>query len=114
MKDNQLEVGDVLYGWGRGSFGSIYRTKVVRLTPKQAIMENGTKVVNKLELKWIHDSTLSARIVGEYGSLSVETAELKEEYRESQLRIKARNLINSISISKITLEQCEGLIKLFS
>lgn len=113
MKDNKLEVGDVVYK-RNGSFHSyLSKHTVERLTTKWAIISGGIKVLNELKSDYSKTS-LEARLVGEYGYVTLENEDLKQQLREQGIRQKAKKAFNSIKLDQITIEQCLLLINHFT
>lgn len=115
MKDNKLEVGDKVYRW-HGSFDSYLKPyEVVRLTPKRAILNDGTQVLNDLSADhYLAPENLKARIVGEsYGTVILANDRLSEEYNNQMIRNKAKRVYNNLKIKELSIEKCAALISLF-
>lgn len=114
MKDNKLEVGDIVFRW-HGTFDSyLQKYKVVRLTPKRAILKDGTQVDNNLTNGWQKEE-LEAKIIGEgsYAHVTLSSPEMESKYKEQGIRRKAKEVLNNIKVKEISIEQCEALINIF-
>lgn len=106
MKDNKLEVGDVLYEYRR--WGGLAKHTIVRLTPTTAVTESGRKY--KIEVKEDYgfdrkNKYFVAKIIGEYGNDKLETEELKEGYRILELRAKASFLLSKVRVDIMSNEE---------
>lgn len=115
MKDKKLEVGDRVLRW-HGTFDPYLRAySIVRLTPKRAILNDGTQVVNDLFTNnGFKTDELSAKIVGElYEYVILSTPTLEQSYKEQSIRRKAKKAYDSIRVKELSIAQCEQLITLF-
>lgn len=110
MKDNMLEVGDILYDRERFSSGLIKYT-VERLTPKQAVLNGGRKV--KVELFNSHyGGELHASSIGDYGYMEFGTLELNQEYKDQTIRRNLKRRLAEINVTNLPIEICEQIWKL--
>lgn len=109
MKDNVLEVGDILYDRERFSSGLIKFT-VERLTPKQAVLTNGRKV--KKELADSYYGGLHASQIGEYGHMEFGTPELNQEYKDQTIRRNLKRRLAEINVKDLPIEICRQIWQL--
>lgn len=109
MKDNMLEVGDILYDRERFSSGLIKCT-VERLTPKQAVLKGGSKV--KIELTESYYGELHASKIGDYGHMEFGTPELNQEYKDQTIRRNLKRRLSEINVKDLPIEICEQIWKL--
>ncbi len=110
MKDNKLEIVDILYDYG--SWGHLSRFKVAKLTPKQAVLSNGDRcLIDVIEESGYYDKgRLSARKIGSYGHYYLESDELKDQIIKQSREIKLKNLIRAFSIQNIPEEDYQKVI----
>jgi hypothetical protein len=109
MRDNKLEVGDRLYDYGR--YGGVFKYEVVRLTPKQAVLNNGTKVHQELRKRSYGDrDELRAQIIGEYNDLILENDETKTDFDNWIKSRKLKKVIERISWDKVPPEKLDEAI----
>lgn len=113
MKDNKLEVDDVVYCWHHGYPGYYSKHKIIRLTPQRAVLDNGNQVKNILHLNNFDKTELRANGIGSCSDAILANGILDGRYQEQQLRRKAKAVSQSIDISKLSIEQCRALIELF-
>lgn len=112
MQDNKLEVGDVVYVWHHSYPSYLTKHKVVRLTPKRAVIDSNTQVSLELQDGW-NGKGLMARGIGGANDAYLETSELISQYREQGIRNKAIKALCSINIKELPLYKCEALIDMF-
>lgn len=105
----ELQVGDVLYAYGKYNSGLQYRVVIERVTNTQAISDN-VRIKRVVEYSKSHDNYICHEIGG--GAWFLETDELKGRWQRVQLEKKARNI--QPNFSKLTNEQLEQYIALFS
>lgn len=104
MKDNKLEVGDVLYEYSR--WHGLVKHVVDRLTPTTAI--SGSE---KYKIELLRQDKIAAKLIGEYGHHYLETEKLKEQYLLQETRRYADRLVKKIDVHKLTKQQLDSLIK---
>lgn len=80
MQDNKLEVGDVVYVWRHSYPSYLTKHKVVRLTPKRAVIESNTQVSIELQDGW-NGKGLMAKGIGDANDVYLETSELISQYK---------------------------------
>jgi hypothetical protein len=112
MKNNLLEVGDVLYDTDR--WHGIMQTKVVSLTPKRAKLDTGAYVEKELVTIYATDGRLGAKRIGDYGYRELETEQWKRRYERQELAKKARRHIENLSIGTLSNEQLELILSIKS
>lgn len=105
----ELQVGDVLYAYGKYNSGLQYHIVIQRVTNTQAICEN-VRLKKVARYSRSHDNYLADEIGGT--SWFLETDELKEKWQRVQLEKKARNI--QPNFSKLTNEQLQQYIDLFT
>lgn len=105
MKDNKLEVGDVLYESNR--WHGLVKHVITRLTPTTALAGETRKY--KIELITGYQG-LSGNIIGQYGSDRLETDDLKAEYKLQQLRVYAHRLKDKFNVMTLNEKQLNEFI----
>lgn len=110
MKDNLLEVGDVVYVCAR--WGGWNQHKINKVTPKRATaghieLHREVKTENHFG-----EERKVVRIVGEYGTAKLPTPEIEKEYKEEQLTLKAKRLSQNLNVTLLTIDQIKQLVTL--
>lgn len=105
MEKKLLEVGDVLYCNDR--WQGLVRIVIDKVTNKQAMA--GTKKFYRELL-----TMGSARCLGQFGSMKLETPELKAEFQLQNLRRKADRLLKSYKVQDLPTEKLLEIIKVLS
>jgi hypothetical protein len=99
-----LQVGDFVYG--RDRWHGIQRCKIAKVTPKQAFTEGGTKLKREI-------LNGAASVIGEYGSLEIETPELLAKWRLKYKIKKAQNAIRLLQEMEVTEELADKVIAFY-
>lgn len=109
MKEGKLEIGDRLYSYGQ--WGGMSRYKVVRLTPKRAVLDNGTQVSIELTNRGhYHEGELSAKIHGDYGHYTLENDRVLKDYNILIKRRKLKKILEAINWDKLTDDKLDAAI----
>lgn len=106
MKDNKLEVGDVLYS---SHYHHLSKHVITRVTAKRAYSK--TSPESNYELEYKRD--VRGNYVDGYASTrggTLEREDIKSEYELQQAKTRVRSLLDSIQVSKLTMAQCASLI----
>lgn len=97
MENNKLQIGDelVLVSYQRWGNNKFYKaSKVVKLTKTQAILEDGTRLINDL-VRMSYYSDEKEKGFEEYGNRSdrwqILTDKIKSEWQEEKQRQKINN-----------------------
>lgn len=109
-----LQIGDVVYDHDR--WYGLQRYTIEKVTPKQAVYNNGTRRCNR-EVVCSRgfsnpEGTLIASKIGSYGSVELETPKLKAEYDLQQAKRTTAQLVEAvgkISVKGMSKEQVETL-----
>lgn len=111
MEKKLLEVGDIVYDYGQWS--GLYRHTVSRVTPKQATAGSLTLRREIIEDRSFGEVKYTAKKIGSYGRVYLETDKLKEEYAETQSILKLKRLHSDLKLNSITKDQRHKLISLY-
>lgn len=111
MKDNLLEVGDVLFEYNQ--WRGLEKYIIDKTTPKQAKSGNST-FLKEVKTNGYRTGCLVARRVGEYGYAYLSTKELEDEFELQILKRKAYACLINVNSDLLSKEQCESVIALLT
>lgn len=113
MKDNKIEVGDVLYSYERYS---MRKYTVAKVTAKQAVLSNGDRCSNVVEthtdFKGV--TNLLVKRIGKYGYYNLPTPAIEAEYHAQNRKNRLHNLLINIKLENIPAEDHNSLITVLS
>jgi len=115
MKDNKLEIGDVLYttssNYSNG--GSIKKNTVNRLTSTQAHCDTGLKFRIQVYKHHSSDSYSTHQIGIEYASGTLANDKLNEKFELQKSKRTVSHNLDTIKTWDLTLEECNEIISVF-